>query len=297
MGAFQDIAISQGQRLRTSQGSALADWSGCPGPKLKFAEGESHAVAEVQRVANGHLFFRTVVKARPKRAPAAWRELPLREVMNAVDISGDLQQDVFGFFHAQNVSKAGELASVSDEYLSLALAEVGENFTPDRHTAVLAVVAKARDMARLASARLVPDEFVSLWAPVSATVEGGRPSPLVQHLQSKQHTTHVEAISSNRLILVSRAALELARSLGEQPTASLARFQIGLGIKGRFCDPADLDRARRLQRVRDSSVPAKFFRDVLPGRVDVQWVTMDELAEVEEKYAQRKGGRRSRRAT
>merc|ERR1712060_812346 len=87
----------------------------------------------------------------------------------------------------------------------------------------------------------------SFWAPLSATLEGRKPPLLPKHLESSKHKEYEEAISLGRSLLVSRAAIELAGKLDERPTTSLSRFRAGLGITGRFCEPGDPERARRLE--------------------------------------------------
>jgi hypothetical protein len=129
------------------------------------------------------------------------------------------------------------------------------------------------------------------WAPLSTTAEGRRPSTLIEHVGSKVHKDHEEAIVNGRMLLVSRAAIDLAKSTEERLTTSLSRFRAGLGISGRFCAPEDVERASRLERVRDSGIPVKFLREVLPRRFDL-WVTKEELLMAEDLYSQKKNAPR-----
>lgn len=132
----------------------------------------------------------------------------------------------------------------------------------------------------------VATTFESYWAPLDATVEGMQSSPLAQHLQEQVHRDHEAAVSMGRTLLVSRAAVELAGKLGERPTTSLSRFQAGLGL-GRFCEPAHMEAAGRLERVRDLSIPVKFLREVFPQKKDFLWITPEECREAEDRYEER----------
>mmetsp|Transcript_69614 Transcript_69614/g.193738 ORF Transcript_69614/g.193738 Transcript_69614/m.193738 type:complete len:406 (-) Transcript_69614:64-1281(-) len=130
--------------------------------------------------------------------------------------------------------------------------------------------------------------FESFWAPLDATVEGQQPPPLMEHLASSSHKFHEAAIAACEKVLVSRAAISLARKLGEEPVMALSRFRAGLGLEGRFCEPRHFELAAKLERVRDANIPVKFLRDALPARKDFLWITSAELWEAEEKYEQRR---------
>lgn len=130
--------------------------------------------------------------------------------------------------------------------------------------------------------------FESFWAPLDSTVEGRELSPIAEHLNGKVHKDYETVVAEGSQLLVSRAALKLAKRLGEDPSMSLGRFRAGLGIVGRFCAAPDVEHAERLQRVRDVNIPVKFLREVLPTRTDFLWITSGELWEAEEKYEQRR---------
>lgn len=130
--------------------------------------------------------------------------------------------------------------------------------------------------------------FTSFWAPLDATVEGGLPSPLMEHLNSTNHKNYEAVVVAGKQTLVGRAAIKLARHFGEEPTLALSRFRAGLGITGRFCEPQHVELAAKLERVRDTGIPVKFLREVLPLRQDFLWITPAELWEAEEKHEQRR---------
>lgn len=130
--------------------------------------------------------------------------------------------------------------------------------------------------------------FESFWAPVDATAQGRQMSPLLEHVSGSAHKAHEADIASGRTSLVSRAALKMARDLGEEPAMALGRFRAGLELLGRFCEPRDVEAAAKLERVRNLNIPVKFLREVLPGRQDFLWITPDELWAAEERYEQRR---------
>lgn len=137
--------------------------------------------------------------------------------------------------------------------------------------------------------------FESFWAPLDATIEGRHISPLFEHLHGKVHRDHEECVASGSKLLVSRAAISVAKKVGEDPAMSLGRFRAGLGLASRFCEPKDVERAEQLQRVRDVNIPVKFLREALPARTDFLWITTDELWEAEDKYEQqrrKRGGKK-----
>lgn len=130
--------------------------------------------------------------------------------------------------------------------------------------------------------------FQSFWAPLDATEEGRLVSPLMKHLNGSSHKAHEAAVLAGVKLLVSRAAIKLAKNLGnEGPTMALSRFRDGLGLAGRFCEPKDVDLARKLERVRDIEIPVKFLRSIFPGKQNFLWISPDEFWEAEAKYEQR----------
>lgn len=151
-------------------------------------------------------------------------------------------------------------------------------------------------------------QFVALWAPVAATEIAGRPTPLAQHLATTAHKSLEESIVSGEKMLVHRAALTLSKKLGERPGISMSRFGVGLGISDRFCSQADVDKARRLERVRDAEVPLKFLREYfesLPKSAwkpnlgvqgELLWLPPEKVVEAQDAYEQhgrRGGGKKS----
>merc|ERR1711879_7503 len=63
----------------------------------------------------------------------------------------------------------------------------------------------------------------------------------------------------------------------------------GLDINARFCKITDIDRARRLERVRDLGIPFKYLRALFPNRKEQElvWITADEVFDAEEIYKDR----------
>lgn len=156
-------------------------------------------------------------------------------------------------------------------------------------------------------------QFVALWAPVSATELGLRPSPQAQHLATEAHRGLEVPVLSGERLLLHRAALRLAKQLHERPGISLSRFVAGLGISERFCCPADVASAGKLERVRDVDVPLKFLREYFDGRPkdawrppglasflggpgrEILWLPPDQVMEAQDAYEQhgrRGAGRR-----
>eukprot|EP00930_Biecheleria_cincta_P096655 TRINITY_DN88477_c0_g1_i1.p1 TRINITY_DN88477_c0_g1~~TRINITY_DN88477_c0_g1_i1.p1 ORF type:complete len:397 (-),score=45.87 TRINITY_DN88477_c0_g1_i1:114-1304(-) len=130
--------------------------------------------------------------------------------------------------------------------------------------------------------------FESFWAPIDATEEGRLVSPLMKHLSGSGHKAHEAAVAAGDKLLVSRAAIKLAKNLGNEGSAvSLSRFRDGLGLAGRFCEPKDVELARKLERVRDIEIPVKFLRTIFPQRQQFLWISPDEFWEAESKYEQR----------
>lgn len=70
---------------------------------------------------------------------------------------------------------------------------------------------------------------------------------------------------------------------------------MGLGLTGRFCEPCDVEHASKLERVRDAKVTVKFLQEVLPGRRDFVWITIQELREAEDLYEKRRVSKRGTR--
>eukprot|EP00928_Gymnodinium_smaydae_P082125 TRINITY_DN65538_c0_g1_i1.p1 TRINITY_DN65538_c0_g1~~TRINITY_DN65538_c0_g1_i1.p1 ORF type:complete len:437 (-),score=35.59 TRINITY_DN65538_c0_g1_i1:79-1389(-) len=129
--------------------------------------------------------------------------------------------------------------------------------------------------------------FESLWAPLSATDAARRPSPLAAHLSSNTHRELEESVVSRTSLLVSRAAHQISRELNENPSLSLSRFRAGLGLVDRFCSPCDVERAKRLERVRDADVPAKFLREHVGARdKELVWITTEALSVATAAYLQ-----------
>merc|ERR1712242_548161 len=140
--------------------------------------------------------------------------------------------------------------------------------------------------------------FKLLWAPVSATVEGQGSDPLTAHLRSDQHRAQAEAVVTGKVRLVSRAAMELSRALDECPTNSLSRFRMGLRLPGHLCSPTDVECARRLERVREASLPLKIVRELLTEAHQLVWITPEQMMDMEEESQRRRqrqkgGGQRS----
>lgn len=150
---------------------------------------------------------------------------------------------------------------------------------------------EVRDTAALDTEELTKQRpcWKTCWAPLGATVEGRRPSPLMAHLQSKLHLELSTVVESGQACLISQAALNVAARLGERPETSLSRFREGLGLQGQLCSPADVDRALKLERVRDAQLPAKFLR----GGHSL-WLTREIMLELEEEHQQQKKGGRGR---
>eukprot|EP00933_Yihiella_yeosuensis_P022383 TRINITY_DN1762_c0_g1_i3.p1 TRINITY_DN1762_c0_g1~~TRINITY_DN1762_c0_g1_i3.p1 ORF type:complete len:412 (-),score=90.41 TRINITY_DN1762_c0_g1_i3:712-1947(-) len=140
-------------------------------------------------------------------------------------------------------------------------------------------------------------KFESFWAPLDATEEGRQTSPLIDHLKSNTHSAHEAAVNAGEKILISRAALKLAREnpgSGEANTA-FSRFRDGLSIAGRFCEPRQVELAKKLERIRDVGIPVQFLRDLFPSKQSFLWISPEELWEAEEKYEKRaKKGQRKR---
>mmetsp|Transcript_87449 Transcript_87449/g.276291 ORF Transcript_87449/g.276291 Transcript_87449/m.276291 type:complete len:508 (+) Transcript_87449:68-1591(+) len=132
-------------------------------------------------------------------------------------------------------------------------------------------------------------QFMPLWAPLSATEAAGLPSPLAAHLASEAHCSREEAVTSGKRLLVSRAALSLSKELGERPTTTHSRFVAGLSIAGRFCTPEDVEKARRLERVRDAEVPLKFLRDCAVGGQgrELLWISPEAMLAAVDAYEQK----------
>lgn len=137
--------------------------------------------------------------------------------------------------------------------------------------------------------------FVSYWAPLSATVEYQELSTLSRHLESARHQSLEAMVVKGQQLLVNHEAMRLASVCCERPTTSLSRIRDGLGITDRFCEAADVERAKCLERVRDLEIPPKFLRSMLPGRggQQIMWITPEEFLEVEEQYRRRTTGRKS----
>lgn len=130
--------------------------------------------------------------------------------------------------------------------------------------------------------------FGAFWAPLDASAQGEQPSQLLEHLQGTAHKTHEQAIGSGSILLVSHAAIKLASKLGEPPRTTMSRFRVGLGLTSRFCEASHVERAAKLERVRNLDIPVKFLRETLSWMQDFLWIAPEELREVEDKYKKRK---------
>eukprot|EP00931_Biecheleriopsis_adriatica_P065278 TRINITY_DN39869_c0_g1_i1.p1 TRINITY_DN39869_c0_g1~~TRINITY_DN39869_c0_g1_i1.p1 ORF type:complete len:465 (+),score=79.93 TRINITY_DN39869_c0_g1_i1:117-1397(+) len=261
---FPQLPVSQGQRVCMDPGGGKIDWTGCPGLRLAFIPGEVFTVAELVKTPNDRWFFRTLATPPKPPKPTA-----------GTSAANTKQNTHFG--NQISVSAGSSNACPDGAKSSGQLEKMSSHFAPPM---------RGKDLISGSYAAL--PTFASFWAPLDATLEGRRPSPLVQHLGSTSHKAFETVVASGCQMLVSRAALKLARELGESPTMSLSRFQAGLGITDRFCDSEQAANAAKLERVRDSHIPVKFLREVLPSRQDFVWITAAELCEAEEKYEQKR---------
>jgi len=172
----------------------------------------------------------------------------------------------------------------NDRWYFRTLSRLPDDHVPSQHSST----SPARVAGRAVSNSSSSNTFESFWAPLSATVEGQLPSPSITHLSGNVHKSHEEAVAAGCKLPVSRAAIKLAKKLGEEPSLTLSRFQVGLGLVGRFCEPCHVEAAEKLERVRDVGIPVKFLREVLPVRESFLWITTSEFWEAQERYEQRR---------
>lgn len=152
--------------------------------------------------------------------------------------------------------------------------------------------AEVRHYPRRGEEGVVEDQFAPmfkfLWAPVFAFAEGRQADLLAAHLRIPQHAARAEAVTIGQAHLLSRAASLLARDLGESTATSLSRFRTGLGLQLHLCSSADVERARRLESLKNAQLPLKMVQEVFPEAKQLVWITPEQLMDLEEENQQRR---------